>query len=646
MEELYYKDREYLLQDRAYNTGVYNTLFGNILSFMNTPPHDKTLGTDVSKWNGNSDFIKMHSKGMRFGIAKATDVGWGSKKPFIDEKAVYNYTSMGHAKMLRGFYCWLDPNSYSNPIEQANFYVDFYLKYPTEIPPVLDFEDHDVISYDNMLWRAQTWLEIVEEKTGKTPIVYTSPGYMMAFNKAKTGFLKKYPLWVAHYIQRSYPTLPYPWDNYLIWQYSDRGHYPYYIHPATTFHGREWGSGSGYLDMNWWNDTYEGMLAFCEQDNDTQPLPPVVPSEPLFKAQCVAGILNVRVGPSTLNPIVRTIKSGDIVNVYRVENSWFKINGLREEWVSGHPNYMKKLTEEPVEPEDPIIPTEPLKKLYYPCDERWRITQYFGERPHVYTQSRGHNGIDFGIPVGNPIYSAWEGVVEIAEKRTYGYGAVVYLRHSHGITIYGHLSRIDVKVGDKVKAKQIIGLSGGATSDPYSGYSTGPHLHFEYRWDITAPQVPGGFTYNAVDPLPLLITHEEGDLLFRIRVKVGALNVRSGPATTFNVLHSIKQGETHNVYEEKDGWVRIGVGRWCSGHETYVEKLDQTEDPSTPILFRAKCIVGALNVRNSAGTDGKILWQLRENDIVNIYETKNNWYRIHESEQQWCSGNTSYMRRI
>jgi murein DD-endopeptidase MepM/ murein hydrolase activator NlpD len=94
--------------------------------------------------------------------------------------------------------------------------------------------------------------------------------------------------------------------------------------------------------------------------------------------------------------------------------------------------------------------------LFYPYDERWPISQRFGERPHVYTTSKGHNGIDFAIPVGNPIYCAWDGVVEVARADTAGYGRHIRIRHSHGLTIYGHMSRNDVKVGDKVSEGQTV----------------------------------------------------------------------------------------------------------------------------------------------------------------------------------------------
>ena len=169
--------------------------------------------------------------------------------------------------------------------------------------------------------------------------------------------------------------------------------------------------------------------------------------------------------------------------------------------------YYEFLTGEP--PEE----TPPLTKLYRPCPEWAYITQNFGENPGWYPTSKGHNGIDFGFngTTGHPIYAAADGVVEVSRNDTNGYGRHIRIRHSHGVTIYGHLSRRDVAVGDEVKAKQIIGLSGGDPNDPYAGFSTGPHLHFEYRWDIPAPQVPGGYVYNAVDPLPLLVNHDDSE---------------------------------------------------------------------------------------------------------------------------------------
>lgn len=96
---------------------------------------------------------------------------------------------------------------------------------------------------------------------------------------------------------------------------------------------------------------------------------------------------------------------------------------------------------------------------------------------------RGHHGVDIGLKTGEPIHCAFGGVVRVA-ARMGGYGNCIVVRHPNGLeTLYGHLSRIDVKPHQEVKAGQIIGL-GGST-----GNSTGPHLHFEVR-----------FLYQTFDP--------------------------------------------------------------------------------------------------------------------------------------------------
>jgi murein DD-endopeptidase MepM/ murein hydrolase activator NlpD len=120
--------------------------------------------------------------------------------------------------------------------------------------------------------------------------------------------------------------------------------------------------------------------------------------------------------------------------------------------------------------------------LQYPVDSPI-ITQYFGntpfasQNPQVYKGS-GHNGIDLGVRIGTPIYSAANGtVIGIGNTDTacvgVSYGKWVLIRHNNGITtLYAHLSVIQVSVGQVVAVHTQIALSGN------TGYSTGPHLHF------------------------------------------------------------------------------------------------------------------------------------------------------------------------
>ena len=94
-----------------------------------------------------------------------------------------------------------------------------------------------------------------------------------------------------------------------------------------------------------------------------------------------------------------------------------------------------------------------------------------------------HPAIDIGARMGSPAYAADEGTVIEAGWSSVGYGNHVYIRHPDGfVTLYAHLSRIDVSYGDYVVRGQQVGAVGS------TGRSTGPHLHFEVS--------VGGRTYN------------------------------------------------------------------------------------------------------------------------------------------------------
>ena len=96
--------------------------------------------------------------------------------------------------------------------------------------------------------------------------------------------------------------------------------------------------------------------------------------------------------------------------------------------------------------------------------------------PFAWRWGRMHAGIDFNLKTGWPVYSLFDGIVRISTAGS-GYGYHVMVRHYNGLeSLYGHFSALKCKVGDVVKAGQLIGL-GGST-----GYSTGPHLHLEVHY--------------------------------------------------------------------------------------------------------------------------------------------------------------------
>ena len=116
------------------------------------------------------------------------------------------------------------------------------------------------------------------------------------------------------------------------------------------------------------------------------------------------------------------------------------------------------------------------------------VTSAFGYRADPFTSSFSlHGGYDIGAPAGTPIVAATDGVVALAETGTGSYGNYIIIKNEQVQTLYGHLLKVGVTVGQSVKKGQLIGQCGS------TGRSTGPHLHFEVRVNGTR-----------IDPAPFL----------------------------------------------------------------------------------------------------------------------------------------------
>lgn len=104
-----------------------------------------------------------------------------------------------------------------------------------------------------------------------------------------------------------------------------------------------------------------------------------------------------------------------------------------------------------------------------------RLVSGFGYRIHpIYKSLRMHTGVDFTAPTGTPIYATGNGVVRRAQRDNTGYGLMVEVDHGYGyVTLYAHMSKINVRPGQAVKRGEVLGLVGN------TGVSTAPHLHYE-----------------------------------------------------------------------------------------------------------------------------------------------------------------------
>lgn len=127
----------------------------------------------------------------------------------------------------------------------------------------------------------------------------------------------------------------------------------------------------------------------------------------------------------------------------------------------------------------------------WPAPGYYSITSPYGMRFHpVIKVYRNHSGIDIGAPLGSYVIAANDGIVTKATY-SYSYGNMIMIDHGGGVTtLYAHGSELLVQVGDEVQRGDAI-MKAGST-----GWSTGPHLHFEIRINGTT-----------IDPYPYIISN-------------------------------------------------------------------------------------------------------------------------------------------
>ena len=132
-----------------------------------------------------------------------------------------------------------------------------------------------------------------------------------------------------------------------------------------------------------------------------------------------------------------------------------------------------------------------------------RVASGFGYRVDpVYKTIKFHAGLDFAAPQGTPIYATADGTVTTAGNTGNGYGNHVVINHGYGYeTLFGHMVRVKVRAGQKVKRGEVIGWVGS------TGKSTGPHCHYEVHKNGQKID-PVYFFYNDLTP-------EQFDLLLK-----------------------------------------------------------------------------------------------------------------------------------
>ncbi len=128
-------------------------------------------------------------------------------------------------------------------------------------------------------------------------------------------------------------------------------------------------------------------------------------------------------------------------------------------------------------------------------NNRIELLSGFGYRLHpIHKIMKMHEGLDFSAPQGTPIQATGDGVIVKVESNG-GYGKHVIINHGFGYeTLYGHMSIVEVKQGQKIKKGQTIGKVGN------TGSSTGPHCHYEVHYKGT-PVNPINYVLDGLTPV-------------------------------------------------------------------------------------------------------------------------------------------------
>lgn len=193
------------------------------------PEGPRTLGNDVSRWQGDVDWKRTAADGAKFSYVKATE-GTGYRNPHFTQQ----YNGSYDAGMIRGAYHFARPDR-SSGAKQANYFVDHGGGWSDDgrtLPGALDVEYNpygDDPCYGLSKAAMTAWIKAFSDtytqRTGRAPTIYTSTSWWRLCTGDSAAFGSTNPLWIARY-SGSVGELPAGWPTHTIWQYSDKGELP------------------------------------------------------------------------------------------------------------------------------------------------------------------------------------------------------------------------------------------------------------------------------------------------------------------------------------------------------------------------------------------------------------------------------------
>ncbi|MGX5666791.1 GH25 family lysozyme [Rhizobium daejeonense] len=182
-----------------------------------SPRRHAVHGVDVSRWQGDIDWVKLRTQGANFAYIKATDGG-----DHLDPMFRTNWKRAKDAGLKRGayhFFYWCRTAG-----EQAEWFIRNVPRDPDALPPVIDVEYNAESSCKRRLSSAkvrekmQVFMDMLERHYGKRPVIYTAPDF---YDDHLDGQFLEYPFWLRSVA--AHPSKRYPGRKWMFWQYSGSG---------------------------------------------------------------------------------------------------------------------------------------------------------------------------------------------------------------------------------------------------------------------------------------------------------------------------------------------------------------------------------------------------------------------------------------
>ncbi|MFD1697248.1 glycoside hydrolase family 25 protein [Roseibium aestuarii] len=177
-------------------------------------------GIDVSHYQGTVDWTSVAGANIRFAILKASE---GTS--FQDPTFHTNWAGAKAAGLACGAYHYFLPTE--SFMQQADNLVGalqaVQFDPATDLPPAIDCEEMQGCSPATYAYALSALVELVQMFIGVKPMIYASPAFWNALGNPGFG---DHPLWIAEYTSAAAPSVPKPWSDYAIWQYTNSGSVP------------------------------------------------------------------------------------------------------------------------------------------------------------------------------------------------------------------------------------------------------------------------------------------------------------------------------------------------------------------------------------------------------------------------------------